>query len=660
MPKAKATSKTTTKTTTAKAKPAAKAAKATKTAAPKAAKAAKATKATKAPKAVKGSTSAAQETLLLETLVETPAEDTAPVTAVDNATGDQGSQDTVAGEPSAVEDNSAPAKDAPAADAPVLWEALVERLSAGFIERGWDFLVRSAPTREVWAWLGRADHAPIRLKITKGFQRTANSLRLPVVRHRLQDELRQNPILAAELLDLWANTSPPPVPVAAAREFEDDAALIEQLPDLMRRFGPEALLLTLLSSQRHAVINTWSQKIADGELTLEAPEADTTTVEAASGNSPEQQLQEHLVTARSEIEKWQQRASDAEQKMREAQAALTSARDGFARETHELRAQLKLEENRFAKEHEKLEEDERLLDRTTRKLKSAEKQVEELEADNKRLKKQVRQQQEVSEDLQKEIVELKAHIEDLENGLPEEEEEQEAEPAMVRTDPSGYLRAPAGPLPAVMVPASRTISTAPLDQVFQWNADGRTIRVTTREIKRGIDANNEGWVFALIQALDALRHASPEGYRLLLERVRELDSYYHSVLTARTTRILVDASNVARYEKNRFGKGQIRLLLSMRDELRRRGCFPIRFIADASLPYNVDNPEELNSMMKRGELEMTAAGQEADEVLAIEARRTGAFVVTNDRSFHLKTMPNFEPPRLAFQFYDKYLVIDEF
>ena len=211
-----------------------------------------------------------------------------------------------------------------------------------------------------------------------------------------------------------------------------------------------------------------------------------------------------------------------------------------------------------------------------------------------------------------------------------------------------------------MVPASRTVSTAPLDQVFQWNADGRVVRVTTREIKRGIDANNEGWVFALIQALDALRHASPEAYRLLMERVKELDTYYHRVLTVRTTRVLVDASNVARYERNRFGKGQMRFLLTMRDELRRRNCFPIRFIADASLPYNVDVPEDLTAMERRGELELTAAGQEADEILAREARRTGAFVVTNDRTFHMKTSPHFEPPRLAFHFYEQHLVMDDF
>ncbi|HEY0076460.1 MAG TPA: hypothetical protein VGB77_20350 [Abditibacteriaceae bacterium] len=545
------------------------------------------------------------------------------------------------------------------------WDSVVNRFSPEFMERAWEFLVRSAPTRETWALLGQPENLVVKMRITKGFQSTANSLRLPVVRHRLQDELKSHPDLTAKILHLWSATTPPPPSIAAAQEFEADTNLLDQLPDLNRRFTLEVMLLSLLALHRYEVITLWSEKVVSGDWTLESPAIEDEPQETSPSDEIPT-LQKQLEAARTENKKLQQRVEKAEQKLREAQGALASTKDNFARETHELQARLKQEENRFVREHEKLAEDERLLDRTTRKLKSAEKQVEELEQENKKFKKQVRQQQEISEELQKEIAGLNAQIEDLKNDLKTAPATSESQTATAparperKTAPDSYLRAPSGPLPAVMVPASRTVSSAPLDQVFQWNADGRTIRVTTREIKRGIDANNEGWVFALIQALDALRHASPEAYRLLMERVRELDVYYHRVLTVRTTRILVDASNVARYERNRFGKGQMRFLLAMRDELRRRGCFPIRFIADASLPYNVDTPEELVAMERRGELELTNAGQEADEVLAREARRTGAFVVTNDRTFHMKTSPNFEPPRLSFHFYEKHLVMDDF
>jgi hypothetical protein len=98
----------------------------------------------------------------------------------------------------------------------------------------------------------------------------------------------------------------------------------------------------------------------------------------------------------------------------------------------------------------------------------------------------------------------------------------------------------------------------------------------------------------------------------------------------------------------------------MRRELRLRGCFPIQLIADASLPYNIDEVAELLAMGKRGEIEFSNAGQEADEVLAREARRTGAYVVTNDRNFYLKVTPDFEPPRITFRIIDGFLVVDEF
>ncbi len=109
-------------------------------------------------------------------------------------------------------------------------------MSSDFIERAWDFLVRSAPTREVWLLLGKPENAPVKMRITKGFQRTVNSLRLPVVRHRLHDELRNSPELAAQILHLWASTSPPPPSIEAAAEFEADDNLLDQIPELKRAF----------------------------------------------------------------------------------------------------------------------------------------------------------------------------------------------------------------------------------------------------------------------------------------------------------------------------------------------------------------------------------------------------------------------------------------
>ncbi len=535
-----------------------------------------------------------------------------------------------------------------ATDKADLWQSLTARLSPETLHAMLEFLARSAPTRELWKLLGQNEHLLLQLRLTKGFQRTAGALRQTPVRNRLVHEMNNSFALTALLLDLWTETMP--TVLSSTREFADDEALLGQIPQLWKRFSTEALFWSLLAEGREDVLDGWIEQLANGAT---APGEDETEASEPAGDkaltevaSPA--LEKSLNEARQSAAKWQTRAENAETKLRAAATALTSERAEHSKQAHDLRAQARQEENRYVAAHEKLVESEKNLDRTTRKLKSTEKHFEELETDNKRLKKQVRQQQELNEELKKEAAGVRAKIEALESAS-EVAPTPDSTPSSPATTPSTVLR---------FYPAAPTV--APQEQQFIWDADGHTIRVTPRDIKRAVDRNDENFVFALIQAMDALRQTSAEGFKLLIERLNDYDRYYAQVLTKHTTRILVDASNVARYEKNRFGKGQIRFLLAMRQELRRRNCFPIRFIADASLPYNIDSPEELLAMAKRSELELSVAGQEADEILAREARRSGAFVVSNDRTFHHKVSPGFEPPRVGFQFYDAYVVVDEF
>jgi hypothetical protein len=179
-------------------------------------------------------------------------------------------------------------------------------------------------------------------------------------------------------------------------------------------------------------------------------------------------------------------------------------------------------------------------------------------------------------------------------------------------------------------------------------------------VARAVARNDDAFVFHLIQAFDSMRAQSEEYFRLFLKRVREIDVYFERVLTKETTRVLVDASNVVRYDTAHKGRGRLSDLLRMRDELRLRDCFPISMIADASLKYFIDKPNELVAMANRGELLIADKGVEADEILAREARRSGAYVVTNDRNFHAKVSPDFEPPRITFRIIDGFLVVDDF
>ena len=194
----------------------------------------------------------------------------------------------------------------------------------------------------------------------------------------------------------------------------------------------------------------------------------------------------------------------------------------------------------------------------------------------------MRRQQQLNEELRKQLISLNARLE------AEGRAHREAQAAPFRRKNSARKPAPsrAPPHPTPAPPRPR-----PFDQKFLWKADGRSvIQVSPRDIQRAVDRNDEEFVFSLIQALDALRETNERGYKMLLERIRQVDRYYARVLTADTTRVLVDASNVARYEKDKAGRGQLRNLLTMRDELRRRDCFPILLYADASLPHNIDEP----------------------------------------------------------------------
>ncbi|MDQ3812384.1 MAG: hypothetical protein M3347_00365 [Armatimonadota bacterium] len=563
-------------------------------------------------------------------------------------------------------------------------EAGAAEAISGLPEEILAFLVRSAPPRDVWAWLNAEERRPLMHKLTRGFQRTANTLRQTVVRSRLVHHLQSDHAAWQALLSLWGEATPPPKAVSEVRALNDEA-LLEQLPALWHWLGPEPLLLALLLDNRRAALDALDT-LAEQELAAEE-ESDTQPRDSAEeGDQPQSlpdikperrklsrrrddalqseelaSVTDELATAQAQIAEWRQRAERAEAVLAAGQtehtAALAALREQGQAEARSLNLQLKQEQHRAAATQEKLKETKHLLDRTARRLKNAEKEATELTTENKRLKRQLRSQQQHGEELRKQLASATTKLQQLietqklRESMPDGEDEKAVK--------SSKRVKPAVDGAAATVPVSRP-PAAPQDQIFAWKADGRQFRVTPREVKRAIDANDEEFVFTLIQALDALRETNEPGYRQFIDRMREFNRYYSRVLTTDTTRVLVDASNVARYETDRYGKGQLRHLLAMRDELRRRGCFPIHIYADASLRYHIDEPDELVAMAKRGEIEITPAGQEADEFLAREARRTGAYVVTNDRSFYLKVSPDYEPPRITFRIYDGFLVVDDF
>ncbi len=511
------------------------------------------------------------------------------------------------------------------------------------------WLVRSLAGRDLWRWLNQDENLSLLHTITRGFQSNTGALRQPIIRNRLSKHLEQNPDDLRSLIEAWTKTEPS---ILATVEAQEDSALIEQLPHLWQQHGGEALILTLAHLRREKALDA-IEGIADAVEVLENPDETTPEIEPSHEHLPNDSL-ENAPQVLAEVENNERVIARLQTQLDEARArsealmgALEQARDN-ARRTQELlrvemkslQRSLKAETLKAEKAESELAETQKTLDRTNRRLRHVQREHEDLEADDKKCKRQMRRQQEISEDLRKQLTQVRAQLAEL-----------QPTPAKIK---------PVEKPVKAKVTAKKTPVISPLDKLYIWKSDGREFRVSPREVQRRIDANDEEWVFPLVQALDTLKDSNEKGYRVFMEALRSLDRYYGRVLTADTTRVMVDASNVARHEKDRYGRGQLRHLLAMRDELRRRDCFPIHIVADASLPHNIDESAELLEMIRVGEIEITRPGQEADEILAREARRSGAFVVTNDRTFFQKVTPDFEPPRITFRIHDGVLIMDEF
>ena len=509
------------------------------------------------------------------------------------------------------------------------------------------FLVRAVPARELWKWLGDEERVRLHQLVTRGFQQNARALNQPPVRKRLEHHLAKSPDDVAALIELWSAQRPPVL--AEVREQPADA-LIGQLPALWSRFGSEALLLALLQSRADdAVVEAFLA--LDMDETSSPTEDDGDEVQSKStvlveSDTPAELTTEVLQKERDEAVAAAQAArvevQAAAERVRHLTTELSDVTARTSREVQNATADARKNERRANDSELALAETKKLLDRTARRQRHVEVERDELLVENKRLKKQLRQAQQIQEELRKQLSSAAARLDVLAPKNVDEASEQleQARDAAAAT--------------------SKKAPRSPADTTFVWVSDGRKFSVTPREVARAINSNDEDFVFHLIQSFESLQTKNDEGFKLFRKSVRDLDPYYEHVLTRETTRVLVDASNVVRYEVDSRGRGRLGALLQMRTELRRRDCFPISIYADASLRHFIDKPRELLEMAARGELHIVDKGVEADEILAREARRSGAYVVTNDRSFHLKVSPDFEPPRITFRILDSILVLDEF
>ena len=93
--------------------------------------------------------------------------------------------------------------------------------------------------------------------------------------------------------------------------------------------------------------------------------------------------------------------------------------------------------------------------------------------------------------------------------------------------------------------------------------------------------------------------------------------------------IIVDGANVAYGEQSNEGKPKVSNLTLMHKALEAQGYDPI-IVIDASLPYDVDDRQQLEALLDQQRLRQAPADTEADYFVLRTAEDHEAKVVTND------------------------------
>ena len=493
----------------------------------------------------------------------------------------------------------------------------------------WQRAVQSFESDALWRWFQDDKRRPVLLNIARGFQVAQRVLRQALVRKRLAQLLAREHETAELFLTAWRETKTAQATISAVDNLADETAFHEQRQTLERIHGADTVFIA-------ALLRGFSPDNSANRVLEVEPPASKIETETPKTDFEKKRLQEQIASLKTRLRERDAELSTAKKHAENLQRDTTRAqaeRDQTIRQNQQREAELNAQHDATRV----------LLERLARKHRVLEASGEEFQSEIKRLQRIVRQSQKLNEESRRQAAQLSSQLAARDTRVPE----LEAQISTPRKTDAVPKTAPqiARPLVAKKI-------TTPQEQVFVWDADGHEVRICPREVREAIDRNDESRVGRLVQELDALRESDDELRRKFLRAVRDINRYYSRVLTGATTRVLVDASNVARHEKDARGKGRLQTLLAMRDELRRHDFFPIVLVADASLPYNIDEPLELTKMTSRGEVEMTNVGVEADEILARESRRSGAYVVTNDRNFHRRVAPDWEPSRIGFSVRD--------
>ncbi len=183
--------------------------------------------------------------------------------------------------------------------------------------------------------------------------------------------------------------------------------------------------------------------------------------------------------------------------------------------------------------------------------------------------------------------------------------------------------------------AERAKSRVGADDPLPITLPGSLGRIATGRLVVGwIDRNNAEAVAALRSALATLDDDQKAAIAAALAIAADGDATYYRLLTRTALQgpVVVDASNVAWHGQEMIAAPKPRMgqVLAVRRALRSRGNFPIMLVADANLPFVVDDGALARRMVADSEITLVTGGTDADEHILREAKRLRIPAVTND------------------------------
>lgn len=111
--------------------------------------------------------------------------------------------------------------------------------------------------------------------------------------------------------------------------------------------------------------------------------------------------------------------------------------------------------------------------------------------------------------------------------------------------------------------------------------------------------------------------------------------------------IVVDGANAAYAEKTDDGKPKVSNLVALYDKLAEEGYVPM-IIVDASLVYEVDDPDQMEGLLDKQKLRQAPAETDADYFVLRTAEDHDAQVVTNDQYEDYQDQFDVEKRRIPF------------